>query len=122
MQRYGAVIRLKPGVEEKYKDYHAHPWPEINEMIRKCNIRNYTIFLKDGTLFGYYEYHGTDHAGGYGEDGCRPEDAGVVGHHGTDAAAARYTRAGRMVGRHGRSLALGLTLCIRPNRYCCHWR
>jgi L-rhamnose mutarotase len=62
MQRYGAVIRLQPGAEEKYRYHHAHPWPEVNEMIRKCNIRNYTIFLHNGTLFGYYEYHGTDHA------------------------------------------------------------
>src|SRR5215472_13266985 len=62
MKRYGAVIRLRPEAEEKYKWYHAHPWPEINDMIRKCNIRNYSIYLKDGYLFGYYEYHGTDHA------------------------------------------------------------
>ena len=61
MQRYGAVIKLRPEMEAKYKHYHAHPWPEINDMIRKCNIRNYTIFLKDGYLFGYYEYHGADH-------------------------------------------------------------
>jgi L-rhamnose mutarotase len=62
MRRYGTVIRLKPGAEEKYKYHHAHPWPEVNAMIRKCNIRNYTIFLKDGYLYGYYEYHGADHA------------------------------------------------------------
>jgi len=61
MQRYGAVIRLRPEAEEKYRHFHAHPWPEINDMIRKCNIRNYTIFLKDGYLFGYYEYHGANH-------------------------------------------------------------
>ena len=61
MQRFGAVIRLQPGAEEKYKYYHANPWPEINDMIRQCNIRNYSIFLKDGCLFGYYEYHGMDH-------------------------------------------------------------
>jgi L-rhamnose mutarotase len=29
-------------------------------MIRKCNIRNYSIFFKDDQLFGYFEYHGTD--------------------------------------------------------------
>jgi L-rhamnose mutarotase len=61
MQRYGAVIRLQPGAEEKYRYHHDHPWQEVNDMIRKCNIRNYTIFLKDGTLFAYYEYHGADH-------------------------------------------------------------
>jgi L-rhamnose mutarotase len=30
------------------------------EMIRRCNIRNYSIFLKDDLLFGYREYYGTD--------------------------------------------------------------
>jgi L-rhamnose mutarotase len=27
-----------------------------------CNIRNYSIYLKDGNLFGYYEYIGEDYA------------------------------------------------------------
>ena len=61
MQRFGAVIRLKPEAERKYKENHAHVWPEVNDMIRECHIRNYSIFLKDGFLFAYYEYHGTDH-------------------------------------------------------------
>ena len=30
-------------------------------MISECNIRNYSIYFKDNLLFGYYEYHGTDH-------------------------------------------------------------
>ena len=30
-------------------------------MIRKCNIRNYSIYYKDGFLFSYYEYMGSDH-------------------------------------------------------------
>ncbi len=61
MKRYGSVIRLRPETEEKYKAYHAAVWPEILAMIRECNIRNYSIYLKDGFLFGYYEYHGTDY-------------------------------------------------------------
>ena len=61
MQRYGSVIRINPEAVERYKAYHAHPWPEVLETIRRCNIRNYSIFLKDGYLFGYYEYHGTDY-------------------------------------------------------------
>ena len=60
MQRYGLVIGIKPEAIERYKQYHANAWPEVLETIRKCNIRNYSIFLKDGYLFGYYEYHGTD--------------------------------------------------------------
>ena len=29
-------------------------------MIRKCNIRNYSIYHKDGYLFSYFEYEGQD--------------------------------------------------------------
>jgi L-rhamnose mutarotase len=60
MQRYGMVLRVKPGAEAEYKRYHAAVWPEVLEMIRRCNIRNYSIYLKDGFLFSYFEYHGTD--------------------------------------------------------------
>lgn len=61
MKRYGWVIGVKPDKIEEYKAYHAAVWPEVLDMIRQCNIRNYSIFLKDQTLFGYYEYHGDDH-------------------------------------------------------------
>jgi L-rhamnose mutarotase len=60
MQRYGMTIRLKPGSEEAYRQYHAAVWPEVLEMIRTCHIENYSIFLKDGMLFSYFEYHGAD--------------------------------------------------------------
>jgi L-rhamnose mutarotase len=60
MKRYGSVIGIKPETIEEYKKYHAAAWPEIVDMIRKCNIRNYSIFLKDDLLFGYFEYQGTD--------------------------------------------------------------
>jgi len=29
-------------------------------MIRECNIQNYSIYLKDGVLLGYYEYVGSN--------------------------------------------------------------
>ena len=60
MKRYGMVIRLKPGREEVYRRYHAAVWPEVLAKISDCNIRNYSIFLHDGVLFGYLEYHGSD--------------------------------------------------------------
>jgi L-rhamnose mutarotase len=62
MKRYGFVIRVKPEAVEKYKEYHRAVWPAVLEMIRKANIRNYSIYLKDDLLFGYYEYIGNDHA------------------------------------------------------------
>jgi L-rhamnose mutarotase len=63
MKRYGSVIGLRPEAIAEYKKYHAAVWPEVKEMIRKCNIRDYSIFLKDDLLFGYFEYHGTDFPG-----------------------------------------------------------
>jgi L-rhamnose mutarotase len=61
MKRYGSVIGVKPETLESYKKYHAAVWPEILSKIRDCNIRNYSIFLKDNLLFGYFEYHGSDY-------------------------------------------------------------
>ncbi|KPJ81706.1 MAG: L-rhamnose 1-epimerase [Spirochaetes bacterium DG_61] len=60
MERYGSVIKIKPGKLEEYKKYHAKAWPEVLERIRKCNIRNYSIYHKDRWLFSYFEYHGKD--------------------------------------------------------------
>jgi len=61
MKRYGMLIRVKPEQLEEYKIIHARVWPEILSMIKKCNIRNYSIFEKDGLLFAYYEYVGSDY-------------------------------------------------------------
>ena len=58
--RYGQMIGVKPEHYEEYKKYHAAVWPEINAKITECNIRNYSIFHKDGMLFAYFEYVGSD--------------------------------------------------------------
>ena len=58
--RYGTVIRVKPEKLAEYKALHADPWPGVNKMIRECNIRNYSIYYRDGFLFSYFEYTGTD--------------------------------------------------------------
>lgn len=63
MIRYGQVIRLKEGVLESYTKYHAAVWPGILAKITECNIRNYSIYHKDGFLFAYFEYVGTDFDG-----------------------------------------------------------
>ena len=60
MLRYGSVIKLKPEKEVTYKELHANVWPEVLSMIGACNIRNYSIYHKDGYLFSYFEYHGDD--------------------------------------------------------------
>lgn len=60
MRRYGMVIRVKLEKLEEYRKYHADVWPEVLNMIRQCNIHNYSIYHKDGWLFSYFEYHGND--------------------------------------------------------------
>jgi L-rhamnose mutarotase len=60
MKRFGQVIGVKADALERYTRYHAAVWPEILQMISACNIRNYSIFHKDGLLFAYMEYVGDD--------------------------------------------------------------
>ena len=51
MQRYGSIIQIKPERFEEYKAAHTAVWPEVLDMIRECNIQNYSIYFKDGYLF-----------------------------------------------------------------------
>lgn len=58
MERHGSIIRVRPDRLEDYKDCHAAVWPSVLDMIKKCNIQNYSIYYKDGFLFSYFEYTG----------------------------------------------------------------
>jgi len=62
MKRYGMVIKVRPKKLAEYKRLHAAVWPDVLKMIRECNIRNYSIYHKDGYLFSYFEYVGEDFA------------------------------------------------------------
>ena len=50
MQRYGQTIGLKPEAIARYEVLHAAVWPEVLATIRRCNIRNYSIFRSGATL------------------------------------------------------------------------
>lgn len=63
VMRFGSVIKIKPEMLDQYKELHANPWPQVQEQITKSNIRNYSIYLKDDYLFGYFEYVGNDFEG-----------------------------------------------------------
>ena len=63
--RYGSVIGIKPEKVEEYNRLHAAAWPGVLQMIKRCNIQNYSIYLRklpDGKyyLFSYFEYVGGD--------------------------------------------------------------
>ena len=65
MERHGDVVQLVPGKVDKYVRLHSEVWPEIQAIIKECNIRNYSIFMRrlpDGHhyLFSYWEYCGAD--------------------------------------------------------------
>lgn len=63
MQRYGQVIGVRPERFQEYAAVHAAVWPQVLKMIHDCNIRNYSIFHHNNTLFAYFEYIGNDFAG-----------------------------------------------------------
>ena len=65
MKRFAWIIGLKDEKIEEYKHHHANVWPGVLDMIKQCNIQNYSIYLRqlnDGKtyLFSYLEYTGKD--------------------------------------------------------------
>lgn len=66
MKRYGSVIKVRAEKLDEYVKLHADVWPDVLSMIAKCNIKNYSIYLKqfdDGEhyLFSHFEYHGNNY-------------------------------------------------------------
>ena len=67
VQRYSAVVGVKPEKVARYKELHAAAWPDVLAIIKRSHIQNYSIYLStlaDGRpyLFSYYEYVGDDFA------------------------------------------------------------
>lgn len=62
MQRFATIIRIRPEKIEEYRRLHAEAWPEVLAALRRANVRNYSIYLRDGLLFGYMEYTGENFA------------------------------------------------------------
>ncbi|QFY62922.1 L-rhamnose mutarotase (plasmid) [Rhizobium grahamii] len=63
MTRMGMVIGLKLEKIEEYKRLHAAVWPDVLAMISACNIRNYSIFLREpeNLLFSVFDYVGENY-------------------------------------------------------------
>ncbi len=62
MKRCGYVVQLRPEAVAEYKRLHKAVWPDVLAMIFECNIRNYTIFLREpeSLLFATFDYIGSD--------------------------------------------------------------
>ena len=55
MTRVAFTMKLFPGFEEEYQKRHHALWPELEQLLTKHGIHEYSIFL-DGatnTLFGF---------------------------------------------------------------------
>jgi len=61
MRRVATIIGLRPEKTQEYLELHAAVWPQVQQRLRDSNITNYSIFLRDGLLFSYYEYVGEDY-------------------------------------------------------------
>ena len=59
-QRFAMAVRLKDEKREYYIQNHANVWPEVLEELKKINVKNYSIYLKEDFMFGYLEYDGAD--------------------------------------------------------------
>ena len=60
MKRIGEMVMIRSEGLEAYKAYHANPLPGVNEMLKACNIQNYSIYQRGEFMFAYYEYVGND--------------------------------------------------------------
>lgn len=61
MKRIGTIMKLKPDKLEEYTKLHNEIWDSIVKAGHEANMRNYSIFHKDGWLFSYFEYIGEDY-------------------------------------------------------------
>lgn len=65
-QRHAWITGLKPEKADYYRKLHANPWPEVNATLRRCHIRNFSIYEREiggkTYLFAYLEYTGSDFA------------------------------------------------------------
>jgi L-rhamnose mutarotase len=77
VRRYHCVTGLRPEMADYYFKLHASTWPGVLRMIKKANIRNFSIAVKEIEgklyLFSYYEYAGDDYEGDMKRVGEDPE-------------------------------------------------
>lgn len=60
VKRFGQILKVRPEHHDEYVRRHVDVWPGVLARIRLSNIRNYSIYLRDGILFAYFEYMGAD--------------------------------------------------------------
>ena len=61
MARLGFKMKLFAGMEAEYKRRHDEIWPELQELLKKSGISEYSIFLDEesNSLFGVLNIENT---------------------------------------------------------------
>lgn len=60
-RRFGMVVNVRPELRERYLELHRAVWPRVEEAMSENGVRNFSIFILENTLFGYFEYVGDDY-------------------------------------------------------------
>jgi L-rhamnose mutarotase len=61
MKRVAQIVGLRPEKAGEYLELHRQVWPGVQKALRDAHVTNYSIFLRDGVLFSYFEYVGDDY-------------------------------------------------------------
>lgn len=59
-RRIAQIIGIAPEHIDQYEALHRAIWPTVSDRLSRSNIRNYSIWRHDATLFAYFEYVGND--------------------------------------------------------------
>lgn len=55
MEEYAWRAKIVHGKKDEYIKRHREIWEEMKAVLKKAGIKNYTIWLNNDELFGYYE-------------------------------------------------------------------
>ncbi|MFZ0218492.1 MAG: L-rhamnose mutarotase [Candidatus Dormiibacterota bacterium] len=57
MERFGFLLRIRPGAEAEYLRRHDEIWPEMVDALHRAGARNYSIYFDQDSerLFAYLE-------------------------------------------------------------------
>jgi L-rhamnose mutarotase len=61
VRRFGFAYGVRPDGRDEYLRLHREVWPGVEAALREHGIRNFSIFVIEHTLFGYYEFVGDDY-------------------------------------------------------------
>lgn len=55
MEKYAWRAKLLEGKKAEYIRRHNEIWDEMKKVLKQAGIENYSIWIADSDLFGYYE-------------------------------------------------------------------